>query len=545
MYLNVHAVAPEGAGIPKTPEILNSLISLTSPPPPPLRPSQEFSTTALLSPNEESKSWQHLTEPDEGLPLSGDPHNPRLPDPHSSVHPPLYPYQSPSSHLLTPISDSAPSPDGGGGGFQPHLGPPPPLTSDLASPVSTVEATRSALIKEGLKLTITSKLQQGAASTPVSEAFFVPDTTVVKTEQLTAEDEERRRRRRERNKVAATKCRNKKKEMTEILISESETVEEVNIRLKNEFRRLTEEKTRLQAYLSDESHRTSCKHSRRSKLTSQRALTSSSPPPSSGAKMTSPSNYSPSSSPCSFSSLMSPSDSKDFITNVNLSGSNSVQCTSTNEDFESSTPTLSTLNVSCVATSLENIEATIPSHDTASKTLSWSNCKPTQNYSSSCRYQPYGNWEHSRKLNHIVDNPHLPIERMTNDSYCPTKSLDNANNNYYRLLDPASTMYDQDKAISLFEKINPFKYPCTNKSSIGTQKQSYSQPSPFQDLSHVNSNVLKNCTGEGNPLLPTSCGLFNDDSIQCTVYDNVLNNSGKHNVSLTVNSTQNCSYTNL
>lgn len=39
--------------------------------------------------------------------------------------------------------------------------------------------------------------------------------------QLTEEDEERRRRRRERNKVAATKCRNKKKEKTNFLMTVS------------------------------------------------------------------------------------------------------------------------------------------------------------------------------------------------------------------------------------------------------------------------------------------------------------------------------------
>jgi len=39
--------------------------------------------------------------------------------------------------------------------------------------------------------------------------------------QLTPEDEERRRKRRERNKLAATKCRDKKKKMTYILFSVS------------------------------------------------------------------------------------------------------------------------------------------------------------------------------------------------------------------------------------------------------------------------------------------------------------------------------------
>lgn len=50
----------------------------------------------------------------------------------------------------------------------PLAGASPPSTPDLPSPVNTVEATKSALIKEGLKLQIRSKLQAAGVDTPES-----------------------------------------------------------------------------------------------------------------------------------------------------------------------------------------------------------------------------------------------------------------------------------------------------------------------------------------------------------------------------------------
>ena len=51
-----------------------------------------------------------------------------------------------------------------------------------------------------------------------SEHSFPITLDEIKKEDLTPDDENRRKRRRERNKVAATKCRNKKKARTQILI---------------------------------------------------------------------------------------------------------------------------------------------------------------------------------------------------------------------------------------------------------------------------------------------------------------------------------------
>lgn len=67
---------------------------------------------------------------------------------------------------------------------------------------------------------------------------------------LTPEDEERRRRRRERNKIAATKCRLKKREKTTILVQESEILETQNHDLKTQIQELETQRRRLVDMLS-------------------------------------------------------------------------------------------------------------------------------------------------------------------------------------------------------------------------------------------------------------------------------------------------------
>ncbi|XP_017794518.1 PREDICTED: activating transcription factor 3 isoform X2 [Habropoda laboriosa] len=67
---------------------------------------------------------------------------------------------------------------------------------------------------------------------------------------LTPEDEERRRRRRERNKIAATKCRLKKREKTTTLVQESEILETQNHDLKSQIQELETQRRRLVDMLS-------------------------------------------------------------------------------------------------------------------------------------------------------------------------------------------------------------------------------------------------------------------------------------------------------
>ncbi|CAG9809980.1 unnamed protein product [Chironomus riparius] len=81
---------------------------------------------------------------------------------------------------------------------------------------------------------------------------------LVNKHNLTPEDEDRRRRRRERNKIAATKCRLKKRECINNLMRESETLEAQNVELKTQLKSLEEE----YKYLTDmwQAHQHECKN---------------------------------------------------------------------------------------------------------------------------------------------------------------------------------------------------------------------------------------------------------------------------------------------
>ncbi|XP_025418704.1 activating transcription factor 3-like [Sipha flava] len=69
-------------------------------------------------------------------------------------------------------------------------------------------------------------------------------------EGLTAEDEERRKRRRERNKIAATKCRLKKREKTTNLMQESSVLETKNYDLKTQIQELESQRNELMKMLT-------------------------------------------------------------------------------------------------------------------------------------------------------------------------------------------------------------------------------------------------------------------------------------------------------
>ncbi|XP_054546041.1 cyclic AMP-dependent transcription factor ATF-3 isoform X2 [Talpa occidentalis] len=81
------------------------------------------------------------------------------------------------------------------------------------------------------------------------------EMAVTKAE-VAPEEDERKKRRRERNKIAAAKCRNKKKEKTECLQKESEKLESVNAELKAQIEELKNEKQRLIYMLN--LHRPTC-----------------------------------------------------------------------------------------------------------------------------------------------------------------------------------------------------------------------------------------------------------------------------------------------
>ncbi|XP_028997610.1 protein c-Fos-like isoform X1 [Betta splendens] len=76
-------------------------------------------------------------------------------------------------------------------------------------------------------------------------------------DQASKEEDERRRIRRERNKIAAAKCRNRRKELIDTLQAETDKLEEEKSALQTEITDLLKEKERLEQVLV--SHQPSCK----------------------------------------------------------------------------------------------------------------------------------------------------------------------------------------------------------------------------------------------------------------------------------------------
>merc|ERR1712038_385183 len=113
----------------------------------------------------------------------------------------------------------------------------PSLISQQMHEDNNINKYHSQFIREGLK--VKQKIKEETFQT--SDASFGFNDINEGGAKLTFEDEERRLRRRERNKVAATKCRNKKKERTTRLIAEGEVLEIQNTALKEELRKLEAE----------------------------------------------------------------------------------------------------------------------------------------------------------------------------------------------------------------------------------------------------------------------------------------------------------------
>jgi len=129
-----------------------------------------------------------------------------------------------------------------------HQGASPP------GPGVTVKNYHSQFVKEGLKLKVKQKIKDESSSL---SNYGSEDGDSKLEGDLTLEDAERRHRRRERNKIAATKCRNKKKEKTTRLIAEGEVLEIQNASLKEEIKKLEAEKRSLNDLLT--SHEPQCK----------------------------------------------------------------------------------------------------------------------------------------------------------------------------------------------------------------------------------------------------------------------------------------------
>ncbi|MCI4395641.1 hypothetical protein PGIGA_G00194410 [Pangasianodon gigas] len=78
-----------------------------------------------------------------------------------------------------------------------------------------------------------------------------------KIEQLAPEEEEKKRLRRERNKMAAAKCRNRRRELTDTLQAETDKLEDEKSALQNDVANLLKEKERLEFILA--AHQPICK----------------------------------------------------------------------------------------------------------------------------------------------------------------------------------------------------------------------------------------------------------------------------------------------
>uniref|UniRef100_A0A4W2IC88 Activating transcription factor 3 n=1 Tax=Bos indicus x Bos taurus TaxID=30522 RepID=A0A4W2IC88_BOBOX len=112
--------------------------------------------------------------------------------------------------------------------------------------------------EEELRLAIQSKHlchRMSSALDSVTVSGRPLEMSVTKAE-VAPEEDERKKRRRERNKIAAAKCRNKKKEKTECLQKESEKLESVNAELKAQIEELKNEKQHLIYMLN--LHRPTC-----------------------------------------------------------------------------------------------------------------------------------------------------------------------------------------------------------------------------------------------------------------------------------------------
>jgi len=207
--LNCSLTAPtttqEGCHTPNTPEILNTIVNITSQ----LEQHQVANMTIL----------QH----------------PSLPSPsHSDIS------SSSNSSLYSPMTPTLISPQ---------------------EACSTVQDFHSQFIKEGLKMKVKQKLK----NEPQEFEHYMAIKR--ENEDFSPQDVSRRQKRRERNKVAAEKCRNKKKKETLNLFSESEVVERQNACYKDDIARLEAEQKHLMNILAQ--HQPVCKKRMKSDTSSQ------------------------------------------------------------------------------------------------------------------------------------------------------------------------------------------------------------------------------------------------------------------------------------
>uniref|UniRef100_A0A1A7W7U5 FBJ murine osteosarcoma viral oncogene homolog B n=1 Tax=Iconisemion striatum TaxID=60296 RepID=A0A1A7W7U5_9TELE len=130
-------------------------------------------------------------------------------------------------------------------------------TTTMTQPVSLVDPfdMPGPSYSSGSGFTPPSSDTPGPAPGPIRQSRSRSRRT--REESLTPEEEEKRRVRRERNKLAAAKCRNRRRELTDRLQSETDILEEEKAELEAEISELQKEKERLEFVLV--AHQPNCK----------------------------------------------------------------------------------------------------------------------------------------------------------------------------------------------------------------------------------------------------------------------------------------------
>ncbi|TNM94466.1 cyclic AMP-dependent transcription factor ATF-3 [Takifugu flavidus] len=140
----------------------------------------------------------------------------------------------------------------------PCLSPPTTLTLDDFTNFTPIvkEELRLAIQNKRLSSGLSVDLSSDGASSSSDRPFEPLTSESGYRREASPQEVERRKRRRERNKIAAAKCRNKKKEKTESLQKESEKLETVNTDLKAQIEELKRQKQQLVYMLN--LHRPTC-----------------------------------------------------------------------------------------------------------------------------------------------------------------------------------------------------------------------------------------------------------------------------------------------
>ncbi|XP_054855430.1 protein FosB isoform X2 [Eublepharis macularius] len=133
--------------------------------------------------------------------------------------------------------------------------PPPPQQPPLPPPVDPYDLPGTSYSTPGLSAYAGGPSAAPVAAPPQRSTRARPRRT--REETLTPEEEEKRRVRRERNKLAAAKCRNRRRELTDRLQAETDQLEEEKAELESEIAELQKERERLEFVLV--AHKPSCK----------------------------------------------------------------------------------------------------------------------------------------------------------------------------------------------------------------------------------------------------------------------------------------------